>query len=55
MYLPSNLIFQSFARNYGNFITQPFVGVEIQSQSHVILFNDDFGTFFDSFGSDTTL
>lgn len=53
--LPSNFIFQWFARDDGNFLAQPLVGMEIDGQLGVILLNDDPRGLFDRLCSHTTL
>ena len=43
----ANLIPQSFARDDGNLIADTLVGLEVEGQSWVITFDDDFSRFFD--------
>ena len=51
----SNLVSQSLGSNDGNFITDFLVGLEIQSQTWVIFFNNNSGSSLDSLGSYSTL
>ena len=54
-HLPSNLIPKLLAGNDGDFFTYPLVGVEIQSETSVILLNNNPRRFLHGLGPDTTL
>ena len=51
----SNLVSQTLGGDDGHLITELLVGVEVQSETGVVLFNQDPGGFFDRFCSNSTL
>jgi len=55
MHLPGNLVAQGFARDNSDFLAYPFVCMEIQSETWVILLNYELRGLFDRLRSYTTL
>lgn len=55
MYLPGNLVAQRFAGNDSDFLAYPFVRVEVQSKTRIVLLDNELGGLFDRLRSDTTL
>jgi len=52
--VPSNLVPQPFARNDGNFITNPLVCVEVKGELGVVPLNDNLGGLLDGLRSNCT-
>ncbi len=52
---PSNLVPEALGGDDSNLIANLLVGLEIQSQTGVVLFNNEPGGLFDCLGSDATL
>lgn len=51
----TDLVSQALAGNYGDFIANTLVGLEVQGQLWVVTFDYDFGRFFDGLRSNATL
>lgn len=52
---PCNLVTQRFARDDGDLLTHPLVGVEVVAQSCIVLLDDHPGGLLDRLGPDSTL
>lgn len=50
----THLVAQALGGNDGNLITDPLVGLEVQSQLGVVPLNDDLGGLLDSLGTNAT-
>jgi len=55
MHLPGNLVAQGLARDNSDFLAYPFVCMEIQSETWVILLNYELRGLFDRLRSYATL
>ncbi len=51
----SNLVAQTLGCNNGNLIGNLLVGLEVEGETGVVLFNNDTSSLLDGFSSDTTL
>lgn len=51
----SNLVSHSLGRNDGNLGSHSLVGVEVQSQTRIVLLDDNSGGLLDGLGSDSLL
>jgi hypothetical protein len=50
-----NLVSQTLRGDDGDFIADSLVGLEVKSETGVVLLNDDAGGLLDGFGTDATL
>lgn len=53
--IPGDFVTQGLGGNDGHLLADALVGVEIQSQSGVVLLNDDLGGLLDGLCPNTTL
>ncbi len=53
--LPGDLVSELLARNNSDLLADSLVGVEVQSETSVVLFDEGLGRLLDSLGSNASL
>jgi hypothetical protein len=53
-HLPSNLVAEALAGDDGNILSDTLVGVEVESQTSVVLLDNKAGSLLDSLGTNAT-